>query len=217
MEPVLLPFFLRDGLGLRWLAHQVVACVAHLGDSLKGHFRALLKDPQSGKCWLCDDNQPPAHVTEVPEYMHTRGILFWLLPISMGDDCEEDAPQTETLTRPSLCLGPADTSSGLQPHGFADNPEDRAIADHSSTEVPPSQALLDEPNLQVPAARSTAMMLKDFPTRDDSGHRNLAANRDDSGLPRAQRAPNPDDVALADLLGRLRAADVSIDRLLGRN
>ncbi|CAK9005416.1 unnamed protein product [Durusdinium trenchii] len=163
MEPVLLPFFLRDGLELRWLAHQVVACVAHLGDSLKGHFRALLKDPQSGKFWLCDDNQPPAHVTEV---------------------CSRtDLPTTL-----------------------------RAIADHSSTEVPPSQALLDEPNLQVPAARPTAMMLMDFPTRDDSGHRNLAANRDDSGLPRAQRAPNPDDAALADLLCRLRAADVSIDR-----
>ena len=92
LEPVLLPFFVREGLELRWVAHHVVACVAHLGDSLKGHFRALLKDPRSGKLWLCDDHQPPSPVSEAPEFMHTRGILFWMLPISMGDDSDEDAP-----------------------------------------------------------------------------------------------------------------------------
>ena len=57
----------------------------------------------------------------------------------------------------------------------------------------------------------------DMPMWDDSGNRNLAATRPDSGLTRVRNAPNPDDAALDDLLGRLRAADASIDRLLGEN
>ena len=181
-------------------------------------FRALLRDPRSSKLWLCDDNQPPSPVPEVPEFMHTRGILFWLLPFSMGDDSDDDAPLTAPVSFTPPSLGHSCTSFGLRTHGLDICSDGRAIADHLDTEVPPSQSLMVEPDLQVPATRpKPPSMLMDMPVWDDSGNRNLAETRLASGSNRVRTSTNPDDAALDDLLGRLRAADASIDRLLGTN
>lgn len=64
-EDFYLPFFVNEGLELKWVPYRVTAAVAHLGDSLSGHFQALLRD-QNGRFLLCDDNQAPVQVSSIP-------------------------------------------------------------------------------------------------------------------------------------------------------
>ena len=114
--------------------------------------------------------------------------------------------------------GRAGVPFGLGRHALALHSAAGATAAHLDTEVPPSQSLEAEPGCKDSTSRSTPpQMLMDMPMWDDSGNRNLADTRQLSGLNRARGSTNPDDAALDDLLGRLRAADASIDRLLGTN
>ena len=114
LVPFHLPFFVNDGLDLNWEEHVTVAAVAHLGDSHRGHFRALLREPATGELWICDDNRPPEAIQHVPEFFYTRSVLFWTLPSrAMDKSGDELAPSMPDFYRP---LNPGmDTSSWTTP------------------------------------------------------------------------------------------------------
>ncbi|CAK9016860.1 LINE-1 reverse transcriptase-like [Durusdinium trenchii] len=222
MEPFSLPIFLRDGLARSWVSHRVVAVVAHLGNSLQGHFRALLLDPITGKKWLCDDNERPQEIMVIPEYFHTRGVLFWTLPCQDLDleDSEADGMQGLTPSSVPLNLG-HETLGTTCPVPTHDQAITASPEEDASWEPRPFLEGLTaaHPSLDLDAPGP----MLGLPLRDDSEGRALenSSRSDTATWPQshavqevAPSQPLEEDSALGVLLQRLQDADASITRAL---
>lgn len=219
-EDFYLPFFVNEGLELKWVPYRVTAAVAHLGDSLRGHFQALLRD-QNGRFLLCDDNQAPVQVSSIPEVFRTRGVLFWANSCLMGDSDEED-PMLEMSDRDQTNLGPLGNAEVRSPPSFpVACSQDLEPLDTWKLADP--SCLTQDASMPLDDSGQLSGFTPGLPLFDDASNRALAGNRELSEAPwedhrmtsRVSGGSDPSsNLALNSLLLRLQDADRTIDQVL---
>lgn len=219
-EDFYLPFFVNEGLELKWVPYRVTAAVAHLGDSLRGHFQALLRD-QNGRFLLCDDNQAPVQVSSIPEVFRTRGVLFWANSCLMGDSDEED-PMLEMSDRDQTNLGPLGNAEVRSPPSFpVACSQDLEPLDTWKLADP--SCLTQDASMPLDDSGQLSGFTPGLPLFDDASNCALAGNRELSEAPwedhrmtsRVSGGSDPSsNLALNSLLLRLQDADRTIDQVL---
>lgn len=225
-EVFYLPFFLNEGLDLSWVPYRVTAAVAHLQTSIGGHFRALLRDPQTDRLLLCDDNHAPQEVDTIPDFFHTRGVLFWALACT-AESSEDEHTKDESASFTQSHLGLQASVEAMLPPKLVPattDPQTGSIAVETEGRMQ-MVALADE-------ERAPTTFLAEpgpphsLPLCDDSHNRALAARPSPGGVtgpgslamrnhPGGDTSDGPlEGSALHSLLLRLKAADESIERVL---
>ena len=90
-----LPHFYGPGLDLHWSPYRIQAVICHLGSSLSGHFRAVLRYDEH---WLlCQDNETPRLTKELPKWCTERSVLFWLIPVAEAMPSQTEATSDSEL------------------------------------------------------------------------------------------------------------------------
>ena len=80
--PIRVPVF-EDDFNCRWVEYQVTAIIAHLGESLGGHYITLLRtacmDQAEGTAWMhCDDHRIPLPCHNLPSAFLKGITCLWL-------------------------------------------------------------------------------------------------------------------------------------------
>lgn len=107
-----LPHFYGSGVDLHWSPYRVQAVICHLGSSRSGHFRAALRF--DARWLLCQDNETPQVVDDLPPWCLSRSVLFWLLPITEAKQTQ-DSSDSEESTPPVAAPPPPDSDAVEDP------------------------------------------------------------------------------------------------------